>query len=361
MEDKQPGVDTNSSEIDLLDLVKKLWAKRIYLIKAAGVGAIVGLIIAFSIPREYTTTIKMAPEGINATQGGSMADLAALAGVNLDNTKGNSEGINLILYPDVINSTPFIVELSQALVKGQKMDSTMTFYDYLDTQVVSPWWGYVISAPMKALGWVFSLIQKKEVEPSSINPYMLTKKQNKVLERLKNNIMVAVDKKTGVITVAATTQDPVVAAVVADSIVNKLQSYIFTYRTEKAVRDLAYTQKLYDEAQQKYYEAQRRNAYAADANTHIAKQSARVELDRLQNEQQLTFSVYNQMAQQLEKAKMKVQEQTPCVTIIEPASVPVKKSNMSKAMILIAFVFLGGCVGVGKIVIPDMYLSDKQA
>ena len=82
-----------------------------------------------------------------------------------------------------------------------------------------------------------------------------------------------------------------------------------------------------------------------------------MELDRLQNEQQLAFGVYNQLAQQLETAKIKVQEQTPCVTIIEPATVPVKKSNTSKVIILIAFVFLGACAGIGKILVKDLFLK----
>ena len=107
MEETQSS-GTTAEEIDLLDLMKKIWARRIFVLKAAGIGAIAGLIIAFSIPKEYTTTVKMAPEGINATKGGGMADLAALAGFDLSSGSGNNvDGINLMLYPDVVNSTPF--------------------------------------------------------------------------------------------------------------------------------------------------------------------------------------------------------------------------------------------------------------
>ena len=66
------------------------------------------------------------------------------------------------------------------------------------------------------------------------------------------------------------------------------------------------------------------------------------------------------MAQQLETAKIKVQEQTPCVTIIEPASVPVKKSNASKLVILVGFIFLGLCVAVGKILLPDFFVKKQN-
>ncbi|MDD3108676.1 MAG: GNVR domain-containing protein, partial [Alistipes sp.] len=217
----------------------------------------------------------------------------------------------------------------------------------------------VISAPMKFLGWTMSRFMEEE-SSNTLNPAALTKEQSEVIRCLNDWIAVSVDKKTGVITASTTAQDPVIAATVADSLVNKLQEYIYTYRTEKAVRDLKFTQELYNEAKEKYYEAQRRYAYASDANTYVAKKAAAVELVRLQNEQQLTFSIYNQMAQQLEQAKVKVQEQTPCVTIIEPASVPVKKSNASKVMILGAFIFLGGCFGAGKVVVREIFMKKEE-
>jgi uncharacterized protein involved in exopolysaccharide biosynthesis len=75
-----------------------------------------------------------------------------------------------------------------------------------------------------------------------------------------------------------------------------------------------------------------------------------IEQDRLKNEQSLAYNVYSTLAQQVEKARLKVQEQTPCVTVIEPARVPVRKSNTSKLTILILFGFLGALGGVIKVV-----------
>lgn len=350
---------TSSEEVNLIELARKLWAQRIFIVKTACIAAVVGLIVAFSIPKEFTSTVKMAPEGINTTKGGGMADLAALAGFNL-NSSENWEGINITLYPDVIKSTPFMVELSQIPVKGRETDSTLTLYDYIDTQISMPWWSYIFKFPIKVMGWVTSIGKEEESNSSKINPYALSQKQFETLESIKSRITITVDKTTGVISASATTQDPVITATVVDSMVNKLQEYIYKYRTEKAIRDLEFTQNMFDEAKQNYHEAQRKWAEAYDANRNIAKQSAQVDLTRLQNEQQLAFSVYNQMAQQLESAKIKVQEQTPCVTVIEPASIPVKKSNASKLVILIGFVFLGVCVAAGKILLPDFFLKKKE-
>ena len=44
-------------EIDLMEYVRKLWAARKMLLKVAGIGAIVGVIIALSIPKQYTVCL----------------------------------------------------------------------------------------------------------------------------------------------------------------------------------------------------------------------------------------------------------------------------------------------------------------
>lgn len=347
-------------EIDLIELARKVWARRRYVVKSICIGAAAGLVIGFSIPKEFTTTIKMAPEGLKSTaKAGGMADLAALAGFDLGSA-GNADGINLTLYPDVVSSTPFMIEMSRAKVQGSKMQEPATLYDYLDEELSAPWWSYVISAPMKLIGLITAPDEDEDDGTTEIDPYELSQKQNQILDNLRQRISVSVDKKTGVITATATMQDAKVAAATADTLVGKLQEYISRYRTEKAKLDLEFTQTLYEEAQQKYYDAQKRYAVHMDATQNTVRQSAKVEQERLQNEQQLAFSVYNQLAQQLETAKIKVQEQTPCVTIIEPASVPVRRSNTSKLVLLIAFTFLGAFIGIGWIVAKDLFFNSKE-
>lgn len=79
------------------------------------------------------------------------------------------------------------------------------------------------------------------------------------------------DKKTGVITASSTMQDPVVAAAVTDSMVRKLEEYMGDYRTEKAKRDLAFTQESYQSARESYHETQRRYASYMDATQNVAR------------------------------------------------------------------------------------------
>jgi RNA-splicing ligase RtcB len=136
-------------------------------------------------------------------------------------------------------------------------------------------------------------------------------------------------------------QDPVISATLTDTVMNRLQEYITDYRTMKARHDLAYIQKLYDESREDYYKAQQRYARYIDSNQNIILSSYRTESERLQNEMNLAYSVYNQTAQQLQVAKAKVMEITPVYTVVQPATVPLHPSKPKKSMLLIGFVFLG--------------------
>ena len=74
-------------------------------------------------------------------------------------------------------------------------------------------------------------------------------------------------------------------------------------------------------------------------------------MERIEAEYQLAMNVYGELAMQLEQAKIKVKETTPILTIINPITVPVKKSKPQRAMILFAFTFLGIAAGMGGVVV----------
>ena len=55
---------------------------------------------------------------------------------------------------------------------------------------------------------------------------------------------------------------------------------------------------------------------------------------------QLKYNIYQQVVEQLQLAKAKVQERTPAFTIIEDATVPVKHSSRPKVVTLIIWMIL---------------------
>ena len=353
--------DNNTQqEIDLIELFQTLWRKRRFLLKCVGIAVLVGLVIAFSLPKEYATKVKLAPESSDLSKGmGSLGGLAAMAGINLKQGAG-TDAISPELYPDVVKSTPFLLELFPIQVTTKNEQITMSLYDYISDHQRKAWWGYVIEAPFKILGWVMDLFLDKPEMKKEIDSYFLTREQMKVIGKLQRLITVKIDKKTSTLEVAVCMQDPLISADMACVVMEKLQQYMTDYRIHKVKQDMEYTKKVYGEAQEAYYKAQKAYAAFEDANKNIISASYRTEQERLKNEMTLTFNVYNSLAQKLEQDKLRVQEETPVYTIIEPPTVPLRAASPNKPLILVACVFLaifGGCIYV---LIKDFFALKKE-
>ena len=342
---QQPDVqepENDEQEIDWMEILRKIIAIRKTLYKAAGVGLVLGIIIALSIPKQYTVTVTLSPEmGSDAKASGGLASLAPsfLGGGASSN---NPDALNVTLAPDIVASTPFILELFNTKVQtlDGKLDTTLV--TYLDEQK-QPWWGYIKAIPGIAINTVKSLFTEKVDTVSILNPFQLTEKEAAKVEGLRKAIIANVDKKTAMTTITVTLQDPKVTAIVADSVVGKLQQYIVDYRIKKAKEDCAYLEELYKERQKEYYQAQSKYAHYFDTNRNIAFQSVRAEQERLQNDMNLAYQVYSQVAQQLQVARAKIQEEKPVFAVVEPATIPLLPSGTSRKVILLSIVFLTVC------------------
>ena len=333
-------------EIDLMDLLRKVIGIRKKIYKAAGIGLIIGIIVAISIPKQYTVEVTLSPEMGN-NKGGGLSGLAASflgSGVSMGD---GTDALNASLSADIVSSTPFLLELSNMKVPVSGSEE-ISLSSYLDEES-SPWWSYVIGFPGMVIGGVKSLFIEDEdesifLDKASQGTIELSKKESQKIESLKKKIVASVDKKTSMTSVTATFQDSKVAAVVADSVVKKLQEYIIDYRTSKSKEDCLYLEKLFKERQLEYYEAQRKYADYMDSHDNIILQSVRTEQERLQNDMSLAYQVYSQVAGQLQVARAKVQEEKPVFAVVEPAVVPLYPSGTSRKVYVLVFVFLSVCI-----------------
>ena len=340
--DHQPNpADDDELQIDWMGILRQVLAIRKTLYKAAGIGLVIGILIALGTPKQYTVSVTLSPEVSGGNSGSS--GLASMAASFLGASVGSSspDALNATLAPDIVASTPFLLELFNARVVSQDKQIDTTFTAYLDEQK-SSWISYVLKAPGMAIGGIKSLFTDKEEETATVQEgaIELNKEDAAKLESLRKQITTEVDKKTSITTLSVTLQDPKVAATMADSVVSKLQQYITTYRTSKAKEDCQYLEMLYKERQQEYYAAQQRYARYVDANSNMVFQSTMAERERLQNDMNLAYQVYSQVAQQLQVARAKVQEEKPVFAVVEPAVVPLQPSGTSRKVIVVGFVFL---------------------
>lgn len=339
--------EKDGSSIDFGKILKDLLKHKGLYGKVLPIVFVFAAIYALSLPNYYNCQVKLSPEmSGKSASAGSLASLASSFGVNLGNAGGmGTEALFPTLYPDLMNSVDFKTSLFPVPVtiegnkdKGEE-DRTMSYYDYMENEQKSPWWS--VASPGKAIGWVLSLFKGEEEEESSkVDPFRLTEEQTDIVKAIDQNIVCDVDKNTMVITISVTDQNPVICATMADTVKNRLQNFITDYRTSKARVDLEYNRKLYQETKTRYDKARRLYAEFTDANQDIILQTVRQRQVELENEMQLQYNAYTQVAAQLMAAEAKVQEDTPAFTTLQSATVPVQKTGPKRGLMCIIFLFL---------------------
>jgi len=344
---EQQMQEEEESSIDFGKLFQDvLKHKRLYY-KVIPITFLLACIYTLGLPNYYNCEVKLSPEMSSTKSVGGLAALASSFGVNIGTSGLGTEALFPTLYPDLMNSVDFKTSLFQVpvTIEGDKEkgepDRTMTYYDYLENEQKSSWWSSAISLPFKAIGWVKTLIVGEDTtEVTKLNPFRLTKDQSDIVQTIDKKVVCDVDKKTMMITINVTDQNALICAMMADTVKSRLQKFITDYRTSKARVDLEYNQKLYDETKARYDRARRLYAEFTDANQDIILQTVRQKQVELENEMQLQYNAYTQVAAQLMAAEAKVQQETPAFTTLQSATVPVKKAGPGRAKMVLVFLFL---------------------
>ena len=341
-----------SSAVDFVKMYKDLLKHRKLYYKVLPIAFVLAAVYALAIPNFYKCTVKLSPEMSSSRTNSSLLSLASNFGFNMGKSTGGmgTEALFPTLYPDLVNSTDFKVSLFPVpvTIEGNKkkgiQDRTMSYYEYLENEQKSPWFSAILAAPGKLVGWFISLFRQKpsdlEDQEKAVDPFRLTKKQAMIIKAINSKVLCDVDKKTMVITIQVTDQNPVIAATMADTVKTRLQKFITDYRTSKVRVDLEHYKKICEETKARYEVARQKYSEFVDANQYIILQTVRQEQVDLENEMQLQYNAYMQAAQQLVNAEAKVQEETPAFTTLQSATVPVRKAGPSRAKMCLMFVFL---------------------
>lgn len=342
-----PGV------IDLRVVFRKIWSNRKLFYKILPIVFVLSCIYIFSLPRYYISDIKLAPEMENSATGGTLGALASSFGFDLSEMQ-SSDAITPLLYPDLMEDNGFVSGLMNIHVKSQDGEINTTYHDYLKLHQKTAWWNYPII-------WIKGLLPKKEDEGSTgdgtYDPYNLSKNEDAILNKARSNIGIAIDKKTGVISISVESQDPLICKTLADSVKEKLQMFITEYRTNKARTDYEYYKKLAADAKQDYEKTRRYYASMADASTNVKLRSVELKLEDIENDMQLKLNAYTTISNQLQAAKAKVQEKTPAFTVLKGAAVPVKPAG-PKRMIFVAAMLIITIMGISLYSIKDLIFRE---
>ena len=341
-------------QIDFVEIFRYcLGFKRLY-IKVGIIAVIFSAVYVYSLPRFYSTEVKLAPEESSGS-GGALSSLASLANIKLGGSSSGEDAIYPELYPDLFRSKSFLVSMFNIKVHQKDDTTSVTLYDYLVKMQKIPFWQYPIVYAKTFFGQLF---QKQPADGTKAvgtetNPFRLSLLEDAVAQAIGSSVSCSVDKHTNVITLVTTAQDPVVSALLADSVMNRLQEFIIQYRTNKARVDVAYSQKLLEEAKANYEKARKAYSDYADTYDELYMASYKTTATDLENEMQLTYNVYSQVSQQLQISKAKVQEKTPVFTTIEAATVPLRPAGPKRVRTIAMFL-------VFSMVVVTVYLYFRR-
>lgn len=354
-------------EIDWQRLIQKIKSSRKLILIVCGIGTVIGIVIGSGIPKEYTASIFLVPESSRRSTSAGISVLSDMVDADMNSSSSTErDAIYSVLYPDIIKSTPFLVRLFEVKVRELKDSSAIPLSQYLKERQKSPWWSAITSAPSRLMGWGISLFSeksKKEEASREIDIFRLTREEAGMAGAVASRIGIDIQKMSirRSVTISVTMQDPLVATIVADTVLAHLKEYVTAYRTGKARRILKYTEELRKEAQAEFRAAQKKYTRYADANRGLARMASRAELARLQNEMKLALSAYNRTELQVQAAQARVEKVTPVLAVIQPAIVPLAPSKPRKMIILLECVLLAGAGSVSWILfVKDFIRTMRQ-
>ena len=376
--DNEQLASDNRDEIDLIELFSAIWKERKYIWYSLGFFFLLGLIIAFTSKEEYTSEVKLIPEG---RQQSVSVGLAQQFGLGNFQTPTTTEGIATRFYPDIAHSYPFLIPIMEYKFYYTEINDSLSLYDYFTeyhsdvtfmSKLGSAIKKYTIRLPFTISGW-FSRKESEEVggyamegtenvniiiNQGSRNVVNLNNRELRVIGRLRQRI--TVKSEDGTIIITSKMPEPKMAADIVDHITNSLVTYVKSYRTEKARTDVEFIEERYEEARLRFEGSQENLAQFRDQNRGQLTQMARTHEQRLQSEYDLAFNVYNTLARRLEESRLKLQEETPIVQVLEPAIIPNSPSEPKREFILVMYTILGIFVGFGLIFLKLVYSKIRE-
>ncbi len=354
---------TEEKEIDLMELFRRVWSERKFILKITGWAMLLGLVVALFGEVKFRAGSIMAPQTGTEMQGGNLQGLAAMAGINLS-TSDPSGGLPPELYPMVASSVPFQKELMYTAVTVGKHDTPVPLIDYFTRREYRKFSlfpflkQYTIGLP----GVIMDAIRGHANDDApAASPDrdvdILTRREYKCRKLLSDRLGVTVNDRDGYISISATMPEPLMAAQVAARMQELLQQYVTHFKVQKVQANLDFIEERYAEVKADFEDKQQALALYQDTHRDISSALARTRESRLENEYTLAFSLYSELASQREQARIKVKEDTPVFTVLEPVIVPLERAAPKRGRIMVISLLLGLLAGAAVVLVRDYFKS----
>lgn len=353
-------------ELDILALIKRLWEKKLFIIKVTCIFGLLGVIVALTTPKEYTASCVVVPETKSgAFSGSSLGGLAAMAGINLNASSGG-EMLSPIMYDKLLKNIDLRKELMQTPINWEGYNDPITILDYYTNPIYAKT-SVLVTVKKYTLGLPGVIIKAIRGERKKDEMYLQTDGQKlsvytedelKCIKAFASQFSIMADKKNGDVTITARMPEALASAQVVEAVKNLLQKYVIELKLQKAEINYEYIKQRYNEARIVFEQKQVEYAKFQDANKVLSTALSKAKDDQMRSEFNVAKDLFNQLTTQLVQAEMKVKEDIPILTVVEPVQIPLEKSKPQRFKIFCIWSFLGIVIGIGLIICLD-WLRDQ--
>ena len=350
---KETNTQFLEDEIDIIELLKKVYKEKKLIFKYSIIGAFIGVVFALFEPNQFTSSTTFIPQlssGVK-TGGSSFSGLASLAGINIGSIESSSE-FPPSLYPQVVNGVPFRLELlSNEITFNNELVAVKDYFlvNKSSFNILGTIKKYTIGLPSLILS---SFKDQKEFTNES-KFYSISKEDQRLFNILANNLSLSINEKEGFITISYTDSNKNIAAQITQISQNLLQEKIIEFKNKSSKEMLDFALKQYYDKKESYEKLQDERAVFVDKNINISSSLFQNKLSRLESEVNISASIVQQLASQVEQAKLQVNKDTPVFTTIKPVTIPFERSAPNRRLIVITFLFLGFVLSCGYVLVKE--------
>ena len=343
----------NEDEIDLIELLKKVYLEKKFILKTSILAALFGIVYALFQPNEFTSSTTFIPQLSSGVKSGgsSLSGLASLAGINIGSMESSSE-FPPSLYPQVVNGIPFKLDLLSSNINLNGKEILVK--DYFSNQgsslnILGTIKKYTIGLPSLLLG----SFNAQDVAPSKSEIYSVSQEDQALFYAIEDVLSLSINDKEGFITISFTDNDKNIAAQITQIAQNLLQEKIIEFKNRSSKEMLDFALKQYSEKKESYEKLQDERAVFVDKNINISSSLFQNKLSRIESEVNISESIVQQLASQVEQAKLQVNKDTPVFTTIKPVTIPYERSAPKRSLIVITFLFLGLVLSCGYVLVKE--------
>ena len=347
-----------TDDIDLLAILKKVYFEKKFILKTSILAALFGVIYALSQPNEYTASTTFIPQissGIKSA-GSPLSGLASLAGINLGGIESSSV-FPPTLYPQVVDGMPFKLDLLSSKLDLDNQTLSVREY-YLSNKggfsfnFLGTIKKYTIGLPSLIYG-SFNNKNEDELVVNNFDIYSVNSIDKELFNTLLDYLHLSINQKEGFITISFTDTNKNVAAQITQIAQNLLQEKIIEFKNKSSKEMLDFALKQYSEKKESYEKLQDERAIFVDKNINISSSLFQNKLSRLESEVNISESIVQQLASQVEQAKLQVNKDTPVFTTIQPVTIPFERSAPKRSQIVLIFGFLGLVLSCGYVIVKE--------